>query len=245
MRKLFWTLGICLLSLPMISVGLLIAAMRSPRLDATTMKMPAGIRSAIAEGVLQNTKYSKDGIPGLRRVVLLDPNNADAWGRLCGWNVDMDAKESLATCRRAASLGNTGDDWNNLGLAQQKAGDACAAADSFTTASARTATSGIYLYVENMGRASLRCGRYYDARAGLETAIELETKSLADKDAEEDEIADYKEDQKDDREYLIVTYDKLHEAKLAAQTCSLADPEWKHCACELDEDGDASCEESR
>ncbi len=246
MRKLLWTLGICLLSLPMICVGLVIAAVRSPKMDPTTMKMPPGIRAAIADGVLQGTPYGKNGIPGLHRVVQLDPNNAAAWRRLCSWDIDLEAKDGLATCRRAVALADTGDNWNNLGRLQEKSGDACAAADSYTTASARTATSGAYVYVENMGRASLRCGKYYDARAGLETAVELETKDLTEsKDLDEDDIADYKADQKDDREYLIVTYDRLHEAKLAAQTCSVAHPEWKRCACELDEDGDVDCEEAK
>lgn len=248
LRKLLWTLGICLLSLPMICVGLVIAATRSPKMDATTMKMPAGIRAAIADGVLQSTPYSKAGIPGLMRVVRLDPNNGDAWRRLCFWKIESDAKEGLSTCQRAVAISGSGENWNNLGRVQENAGDHCAAADSFTTASAKTANSGAYVYVENMGRASLRCGRYYDARAGLETAVELETKALTkSKDLGDDneDIDDYKADRNDDREYLIVTYDRLHEAKLAAQTCSLVHPEWKRCACELDEDGDASCEEAK
>jgi len=227
----------------MIFVGWLVLASRSPKMDASTMKMPMGMRSMVADGVLQAAKYGKVGT----RSVRLDPGNAAAWSRLCNLEDDSaPAAEAIRVCRTAISLDSSADNWDSLGIAQQQTGDHCAAEDSFTKASSITANNPVYSYVENMGRAALRCGAYYDARAGLETAIELEEKNIQDtKNWEADDIAGFKQDQQEDREYLVVTFDRLHEAKLQKDTCSLAHPGWSGCACKLDEKGDVSCSESR
>ena len=125
-------------------------------------------------------------------------------------------------------------------------GDSCAAEESFTKASGKGSRETAYTYVENMGRAALRCGQYYDARAGLEAAIDLEGRSAKDTDNwDDDEIADFKKDQMTDREYLIVALNRLHQNDLAKETCSAAHPDWAGCACDLDKKGDVSCAEAK
>jgi len=47
-----------------------------------------------------------------------------------------------------------------------------------------------------------------------------------------------------DREYLIVAYDGLKEAKLAKQMCSVAHGGWKGCVCGM-EGGEVVCREGR
>jgi tetratricopeptide (TPR) repeat protein len=246
MRKTLWVVLVFVLCLPMIFVGWLVLASRSAWMDASTMKMPNSWRELVADGVLQKAGYGKTGRPNLLRVVRLDPRNAAAWGRLCSGQIDTTpAKESIATCKTAISLDDSEDNWDSLGNAQEASGDPCAAEESYTKAAGKAASSGGYSYVEDMGRAALRCGTYYNARAGLETAIELQEKDIRNtKDWDEEDIAEFKADQQLDREYLVVTFDHLHETKLMKDTCSLAHPDWAGCACRLDDKGKVSCTEA-
>jgi hypothetical protein len=245
LRKVLVVLGVGVLSFPLLFVIWLLLAVRLPKMDALTMRMPMSVRSTVAASVLTNVPWGKKGSQGIDRVIALDSENADAWSRRCT-NLWKDAGAAqLQACEKAVALQKTAPNLNNLGRAQEKMGDECAAEESFTQASSAASSGTDYTYVENMGRASLRCGKAYDARAGLETAINLESRNLRAPDQDEDDIADYKEDQLADREYLIVTFDRMHDSANAQTTCSVAHPDWKGCACSLDAKGKVACVEAR
>lgn len=247
MRKTLWILFIFVLCLPMIFVGWLVLATRSARMDSTTMNLSPGLRSMVADGVLQAAGYGKKSLPSLYRVVMLEPDNSAAWDRLCAVESNAAPQHAIQqTCKTAVAMDDSADNWGSLGRAQEQRGDPCAADESFTKAASRAANEGAADYAESMGRAALRCGQYYDARAGLEAAIDLEAKEISDtKNWDDDEIAEFKQDQLDDREYLILTLDHLHEAKAMKAACSLAHPGWAACACKLDDKGTVRCAESR
>jgi hypothetical protein len=140
-------------------------------------------------------------------------------------------------------LRNDAANYNGLGDAQERAGDNCAAEESFTKASSEAASLGSYSYVQSMGRSALQCGHLYASRAGFETALELAAKELNDPDEEVDEIDDIKKDMLTDNEYLVITLDRLHQAKASKEACTAAHPQWKACSCALDGDGNPGCHE--
>jgi tetratricopeptide (TPR) repeat protein len=241
-RKVLLAVAVCVLSLPLIFVLWLLMAVRSPKLDAITMQMPDSVRSTVADAAMENVKAGKGWLPGIKRVIALDPHNVKAWDDLCDWESDNEGGEGgVKDCRTALSLHDSAPNWDNLGELQEDAGDDCAAADSYTKASSLGSSGTYYAYVEHLGRASLRCGKNYDARAGLAAAIDLEDKSLKEDDNDDDDIADYKADQLADREYLIVTLDRLHDTAGAKAVCSAAHPDWKSCVCKLDDKDEVAC----
>jgi hypothetical protein len=241
-RKVLLAVAVGVLSLPLIFVLWLLAAVRLPKLDAMTVQMPDSVRSTVANAALENVKAGKGWLPGLKRVIALDPHNVKAWDRLCSWDSNNeDGPKGMKDCQIALSLDDSAFNWDNLGEFQEKAGHECAAEDSYTKASSRGSSGTYYGYVEHLGRASLLCGKNYDARAGLAAAIDLEGRSLKESD---NDIADYKSDQLTDREYLIVTLDRLHDTVGAKAVCSAAHPDWKSCACTLDVKGKVACVEA-
>jgi len=245
MRKVLLVVAVGVLSLPLIFVLWLLAAVRMPKMDAFTMQMPANIRSVVAEAAVQEMKYGKNELQEIKRVIALDPKNASAWDRLCGLDRNQSPNRAgVKTCETALSLDGSSINWDNLGALQEKTGDECAAADAYTKATNKGSSGTYYGYVEDMGRASLRCGKNYDARAGLAAAIELEDKSMKEPDVDDADIADDKADQLEDREYLIVTLDRLHDAAGAKLACNTAHPDWNGCACKLDAKGEVACVEA-
>jgi len=243
-RKVWWVVGVGVLCLPMLFVIWLLAAVRWTRMDAWTLRMPTGVRRTVAQLAFQKVGWDKGSLPRLERVIVLDPKNADAWGRRCTDYKDAEAaKAHVQTCQTAVALDATPENLDALGRAQEALGDPCAADASFTKAAGNTSEQA-YLYVEDMGRAALRCGDLYGARAGLETAILQEDKSLKEPDQDEEEIDDTKADQLTDREYLVVTLDRLHEQGLSKDACSAAHPDWAGCACALGAKGEVSCKDA-
>lgn len=238
-------LGIGLLSLPLAFVLWLLLAVRWPKMDALTMQMPEGVRTTVANVAMDRVRYGEAGLAGIHRVLALDPENQRAWDRLCGWESEAGAGATgLKDCQKAVSLDDSAVNWDELGEAQEGVGDECGAADSYTKASSKGSTGLYYGYVEHLGRASLRCGNYYDARAGLAAAIDLEGKEIKDPDEDEEDVADDKANQLVDQEYLIVTMGELHDADGAKKACSAAHPEWKGCSCKLDAKGEVDCVEA-
>ena len=228
----------------MLFVIWLLAAVRWTRMDAWTLRMPTGVRRTVAQLAFQKVGWDKGSLPRLERVIVLDPKNADARGRRCTDYKDAEAaKAHVQTCQTAVALDATPENLDALGRAQEALGDPCAADASFTKAAGNTSEQA-YLYVEDMGRAALRCGDLYGARAGLETAILQEDKSLKESDQDQEEIDDTKADQLTDREYLVVTLDRLHEQGLSKDACSAAHPDWAGCACALGAKGEVSCKDA-
>ena len=245
MRKLLLSAGIAILCLPMLFVIWLLLASRWSRMDAATMQAPPSLRKTIAEMVLQKADYGKESLPALDRALRLDPQNGDAWSRRCGLPFDEDTAPSLKDCEAAVQFNKGPYDCYRLGRAQDALNNPCTAEDSFTQATSATASNPDYTYIDSMGRAALRCGHLPAGRAGLETAIELEEKSLKDPEDHDDEIADTKKDMLTDREYLIVLYNREHENTLAAEACSATHPDWKSCNCDLDPKGLVACAEGQ
>jgi len=243
-RKVWWVLGVGVLCLPMLFVIWLLAAVRWPRMDSLTLRMPMEVRRTVAQLAFQKAGWNKGSFHKLERVIALDPQNTDAWGRRCTEYKDAEgAKAHLQTCETTVALDATPENLDALGRAQEALGDPCAADASFTKAAGNTSEQA-YLYVEDMGRAALRCGDLYGARAGLETAILQEDKSIKEPDQDQEDIDDTKVDQLTDREYLIVTLDRLHEGSLSKDACSAAHPDWAGCACALGAKGEVSCEDA-
>jgi hypothetical protein len=239
-------LGVVVVCLPMMFVGWLLLAARWTKMDALTVQMPEGMRQLVAQVAESNATWGKDGRAKLERVTRLDPGNAGAWsGRCESFFGGTKRTADVATCKIAVSLDGSSGNYNGLGDAQERAGDACGAEESFTKAASEDSSSNDYVYTESMGRAGLRCGDMPGARAGLETALEKAEKSIKDPDEDDDELADTKSDMLKDREFLVVIYQKEHESSLATTTCSLAHPDWKGCACELKADGDVTCKDTK
>ncbi len=241
MRKLLLGIGVVLVCLPMAFVMLLLAAVLWPKMDTLTMRMPDAVRAGVAASVMDRVPFGKTERPGVHRVLALDPENRRAWSRLCQSDSDTASASGLTSCEKAVALNDTAMDWDHLGQVQERGGKPCDAADSYTKAASKGSSGTYYVYVENLGRASLRCGNLYDARAGLAAAIDLEQKSIKDASADDDDIADEKADLLADREYMIVTLDRLHNAAGAKEVCTAAHPDWKGCDCKLDDKGSAVC----
>ncbi|WP_263380829.1 hypothetical protein [Granulicella paludicola] len=247
MRKVLVVLGVGVLSFPLLFVIWLLLAVRLPKMDALTMQMPMSVRSIVANAAAGEMGWGKGAKPKLERVIRIDPQNASAWTGLCeSYFGGPERSADVQTCQKAVTLDPTAGNYNGLGVAQERAGDNCAAEDAYTEAASKASSSGSYGYTERMGRAALLCGKAYDARAGFEAAIDVEKRQLAapDADDDEDEVADEKQDLLTDREYLIVTANRLSDRKLAETTCSEAHPGWKGCACSLDAKGKVACAEA-
>jgi hypothetical protein len=239
-------LGVVVVCLPMMFVGWLLLAARWTKMDALTLRMPMGMRQVVAQALESNATWGKEGRIQQERVTRLDATNAGAWsGRCTGFFGETKRTADVQTCKVAVSLDGSAGNYNGLGDAQKRAGDACGAEESFTKAASEDSSSNDYTYTESMGRAGLRCGDMSGARAGLETALEKADRSLKAPDEDDDDIADTKSDMLKDREFLVLVYQKEREPVLAAAACSLAHPDWKGCACSLAKDGDVKCEDTK
>jgi len=232
MRPVLWGLLGFVLCLPLALVLLIIAAAKYPAMDTLTIKLPAELRTTVAELTLRNAGYGKDSVKEIDRTIRFDPDNADAWSRRCHGNLDKTSYDQAA-CRKAVSLEPTAWNFNGLGETQEQAKDYCAAEDSYT--SAIRAESNDATSLRNMARAALRCGHTGASVAGFEVAEGLDAKAAADPDVDEEE--DVKADLLADREYLAVAYDRTNQPSKTAAICTRAHPDWKNCRCELTETG--------
>jgi tetratricopeptide (TPR) repeat protein len=230
MRSVLWGLLIFVVCLPLAFVLFLIPAAKFPAMDAFTMKLPMGIRSAVAEMTLNNADYGKDSSKATDRAIQFDPDNAEAWAQRCHGEYD-ETRISLAACRKAIALNPSGSNFNGQGTAQERAKDYCAAEDSYTRAIQASSNNATYL--RNMARAALRCGHVGASVAGFEVAEGLDAKAAADSDEEDD----VKTDLVTDREYLTVVYGKTNEQAKAGAACAKAHADWKSCQCELNDAG--------
>jgi len=234
-------LGVLLVCLPMVFMGWLLAAAQWKKMDPITVRMPMSLRQTVAAVVTQKAAWNDR--PTFARAVKLDPESAVGWDGLCSaTEVEKDAKTELANCRKAVALSDNASDEDVIGQALEKLGDPCAAAESYRKASSMG--SGGSLYPQHMGEAALACGDLTLARSGLELAVQNATKELADEDGEEDDKKDTQQRLSEEREFLIVVYDRMKQPQLANATCKVEHPDWKRgCDCEVDKDGDVSCGE--
>lgn len=227
MRPVWWGLLFAVLCLPLAFVLFLIPAAKYPGMDSLTMKLPAGVRSVVAELALHHAGYSEDSATRIDRVVRLDPESAGAWTRRCA----SSQSGRIATCQKAIDLDPEPWNFNGLGLAQEQAKDYCSAEDSFTKAIQNSSNNAIFL--RNMARAALRCGHVNASVAGFEVAEGLDAKAVADPDDD----GETKDDLTMDREYLAVVYDRMNEPAKATGVCAKAHPGWTACRCELNDSG--------
>jgi hypothetical protein len=228
MRLVLWGLLGLIVCLPLTFVLLIVLAARHPAMDSFTIRLPAAVRTTVADLILQKAGYGKDSAKGIDRAIRFDPENPDAWTRRCHRTLDGTTSDP-ATCQRAIALQPTAWNFNGLGAAQERAKDFCAAEDSYTNAIRETANDAYSL--RNMARAALRCGHTAASIAGFEVAEGLDAKAAADPDDDEDT----KDDLLSDREYLAVAYDRTKQTTKATVICSKAHPGWKTCHCELTE----------
>ena len=234
MRPLGWGLLFAALCLPLAFVIFLTQAARHPALDSVTLSLPDSLRTTIADLALRNAGYGKEAPRAIDRILRIDPNNPDAWQRRCAaYSDDGVLIGEVAPCKRALALNSSAVNFNNFGLAQQKAKDFCAAEDSFTSAMHRSQNSPYY--IRNMSSAAIRCGHPEAATAGFEVVETLDAKSAAESTNNKDDLDKSKADLLADREYLTVSYLRIHQPQKSANACTRAHPEWttESCHCEL------------
>jgi Tfp pilus assembly protein PilF len=236
MRPVLWGLLVLVVCLPLAFVLFLVVAAKYPALDALTVKLPAGIRTTVADLTLRNAGYGKDSAKLVDRAIKLDPESTDAWGRRCHSYGDKKTYDQAA-CRKAIKLDPSAWNFNGLGTSQENAKDFCAAEDSYTNAIKASANDAYSL--RNMARAALRCGHAGASVAGFEVAEGLDAKAAADPDEDNDIQADLLSD----REYLALAYDRTNQPAKAVAICTRAYANWKTCHCELT-DAEVKCSEA-
>src|ERR1700734_4086746 len=155
MRPVLWGLLVFALCLPLTFVVYLAAAARYPAMDGFTAKLPSEVGAAVAQIVMRKAPSGKDESTALDRVIRLDPENAEAWSSRCHRNDNATAADEPA-CRKAIALGPTAWNFSGLGDAQERAGEFCAAEESYTRAVQATANEALYL--RNMARGAVRWG---------------------------------------------------------------------------------------
>jgi tetratricopeptide (TPR) repeat protein len=227
MRPVLWALLVFVVCLPLAFVLYLVVAARYPGMDGFTAKMPAPVGAAVAQIALQRARFSKDEGKVVERAIRLDPESADAWGRRCRFDAFEGATRDPASCRRALHLAPSEWNYNALGAVQERAGDFCAAEDSYTRAVQKGSNDVSFL--RNMARAALRCGHPEAGIAGFEVAEGLDAKAAADPD----DVEDSKTDLLEDREFLVVAYGRARQPDKAAAMCIKAHSDWKSCHCDL------------
>jgi tetratricopeptide (TPR) repeat protein len=243
MKQALLVLGVVAALLPLLLVGLLLLAVQWPRMDGLTTQMPGSVRTAVAAAVMGRTNWDVKDRPQFQRALKLDPENLSALRRECNAQLQPPAnRESLDTCRHAAALGDEDTDFYNRGLAEDANGDECSAAQSFQLATQHNSDGNDYEYLEELGRSALRCGRDpWLAFAGLQGALDQETKDLKSGDLDEGAAKEERDDQLTDREFFVALQDHLHHAAARRTACEVVNPAWKDCTCIVKADNTAEC----
>ena len=239
MRTFFWWLFVVLAFCPMCFIGLVAAEAFSPRLDALTLHMPSPVRSIV--GILAMTSVGYDNASGQKidRVLRLDPENGDAWSRRCSTQTISGSSQAFQSCTKAVAFNPVQGTYNNLGQAQEKLHDPCAAEDSFNVANMKAASANTEI-LRSFGRASLECGHIPAAVHEFELAERKDTQSVAVSAAEHEDEEDLQEEQEDlaaDRDWLVLAYARNGHMNQAAAMCSAGHPTWKSCTCNFDDKG--------
>jgi len=229
MRPVLWGLLLTVVCLPMAFVLFLVAA-GVPAFDVFTTKLPSGIRSSVADVTLSKAGYEKNARAVIDRVIRLDPENADAWGRRC--HATAEGGSQREACNKAVALDPTAWNFEGLGSAQEHERDYCAAENSYTSAIRYSQNDAGLL--RDMARAALHCGHAWASVAGFEVAEGLDVKSAANDPNDEDDTA---ADLLADREFLVVAYNRTKQSGKATAMCTKTHPDWASCNCDLTEMG--------
>ncbi len=224
MRRPMWVLLVIAACTPLIFVVMLFVAAHLPLLDRVTARLPAGIRAAVGELALLGAGGGKDSSQVFARVARIDPENPQVLTRLCRETVKGDPGYTLATCQRAAAMEHSERNLNQLGLAQEKGNDFCAAEESFTQANSMVNAHDADV-LRNLGRAAMKCGHTGASVASFEVAEEVDAKDDDDEEGSDLLL---------DRDWLIMAYAANHEARASAVMCMKAHPTWKGCQCVAD-----------
>jgi tetratricopeptide (TPR) repeat protein len=245
-RTLLFVLLVVVVCTPLLLVAIFVTAAYVPALDKLTLSMSPDIRTAVADAAMQKAGHGTPAIPGLERVLRLDPDNAAALTRLCSARTAArlslpERAAAIPLCRKAVARARSSENFYNLGTAQEASGDPCAAQTSYNAAN--SAESGEVDNLRAMGRTSLACSDVTGSVAEFEVARDLDAKSIADPGQDVDDRDDEADDLQLDQQWLVIAYTAANKPKLAAQACSAAYPMWKSCSCTL-QAGKPSCKES-
>jgi len=222
MNRTLLRAGIVVLCLPMLFALWLLTATLWPKMDALTMKLPMAMRSMVASAVAQARRQDE------ARARRLDPNvQLAAYGEYeTGSNVPENYRPGQKVNSPEASA------LDRQGQAKEAAGDECGSVTFFTLADSKEdSTDGVYRYAEHKGRAALLCGKSMGAaQVGFETALKRENHlrqfSVGDQSALDATM-------QQDREWLIVVYDRVNEPGMSHNLCKVTHPNWKSCGCKL------------
>lgn len=227
MRRGRWIAGSVALCLPLVFASWLMLSANWSRMDAVTKHLPMPMRSLVADVVAQSRAKGS-----AQRAKKLDPNVQIPAPLLF---LQPDGQQRYETLRLQDETREADSKkWALAGQQQEKAGDWCAAGESYTqAASKQSGEMSAYSNLEHMGRAELRCGDLGSARAALEAAVEKEKNDINDSDSDDDEVAVTKADMQKDREFLVIIYRRQKQEALAKAACSDAHPEWPSCVCIL------------
>ncbi len=235
MRTFLWWLFVALACTPVTLMTFVAAEARYPGLDPLTLHNPSFLREFVGEVAITWVGYGKDSASRLDRVLRLAPNNAEAWTRRCSEQNYAGLDQAFAACTKAVSLSPMQWNYNNLGRAQEKRHDPCAAEDSFNVANMKAAWADTYILRE-FGEASLECGHVAAAVNEFEQAEKKDAQQVAVAAAEnedEDDLQEEKDDLATDRDWLILVYGRYGSMTEAAQMCSTVHPAWKTCSCNI------------
>jgi len=225
MNRVLLRAGIVVVCLPMLFTAWLMTSVYWPRMDALTLKLPMPLRSLVAEVIAQSPRHNAD------RATRLDPQvQFPIVEQIDDSAVAADVPDDFhpgytANSPEAAKL-------DTQGVTKEANGDECGAVTFYTLADSKEDPSnGVYRYAEHKGRAALVCGKSLGAaQVGFETALRKEKTLL------QSSVGDQRPLQatmQQDREWLIVVYDRVNEPGMAHDLCKVTHPQWKSCSCKL------------
>lgn len=219
---------------PLVCLVLLLAAVRYPWMDGVSAHTPMGLRTALATVVLNRAEYGEKSLPALERVVRLDPGNTVVRERMCRMSA-LPPERRMEECRKAIALNPT--PWNYMGLAdlQEERKDWVGAEATMRIAQSKADTidDEPATFLRELGRLEMANGELDKSLADLTQAEKFDSRDAEFAKNDDGEAADNVEM---DREYLVVLFNRMHDAKRAEAMCRKALPkETRPCGCELDE----------
>lgn len=217
---------------PLLVLVVLVAAIRAPWMDAVTVRMPMGVRTAVAGVILGQAEFGLKAIPALERVVRLEPDNAGGWQRICVTREASMAQRAVA-CQRAVDVAPTPWNYKAMAQLQEEQGNLSGAEETMRTAQARADTidNEPALFLRELGRLELINGDMDKSLTDLLQAEKFDARDAEFAKKDDEESADALET---DRDYLMVLYDRRHEPEKSAAVCRKTMPKSdKPCGCTM------------
>lgn len=251
MKRAKWAVLVMLVCAPMAASLLLLLAVTWPRMDSLTMKMPQGIRSTVASGILN--MHPRDDAEK-KRATQLNPRAVEDWAERLPWRTAHTTKPAYAT-----NPGGAFPDQQSM-YAHQKQdkarahdlelrassvmdqGDACGAEKLYAEANSLDYGAEVYRPLDGLGQAATRCGHLTRAREALEEVTRKEDSFL--EGTPEDALMDMRNARATDLQFLSIVYDRQHETVLKDSVCHRINAQWSSCKCELTAQG-AGCSQRR